>query len=333
MEGPYRDLGGGFVRLTGTEGARRSPSRINTVEDALHELLRNSLDAGARNIHVATTLRRRRYRTLTVIDDGCGIPEQFRDLIFEPGVTGRHLDSTPNHGAGLSLYHLKNLALSAELLSRSSPTSIQATFDTKTLPERSLQSDSRPSKTNLLATIQNFLTQLPPENRPNIYLGPPSRILTNLIDLSDATTPKENHIIQKRRVSFSFEDGSFYKDGDSDKNRGEVSVAQAVGWEAGRVGLDVSVRTMQRILAGKISGVKRVEVLRKDADQGLFEKKAGDFEAVVALPTLEEISGIRTILEGAARARYLEVGEIELKAERGAWVIRVPVYEPEEEYE
>ena len=330
MEGPYRDLGGGFVRLTGTEGARRSPSRINTVEDALYELLRNSFDAGARNIHVATTLRRRRYRTLTVIDDGRGIPDPFRDLIFEPGVTSRHLDPAPNHSAGLSLYHLKNLALSAELLSTSSPTSIQATFDTKTLPERSLQSDSRPSKTNLLATIQKFLTQLPPENRPNIYLGSPSRILTNLID---ATILNQSHIIQKRRESFYFEKDSFYKDGDSDKDRGEVGDAQAVGWEAGRIGLDVSIRTVQRVLAGKVSGVKRVEVLREDADQSVFKKRAGGFETVVALPALEEISGIRTILEGVARARYLEVGEIELKAERGAWVLRVPVYEPEEEYE
>jgi hypothetical protein len=70
VEGPYRDLGSGFARLTGVEGARRAPSRISSVEDALFELLRNARDAGARNVYVASTLHRRRYRTLTVLDDG-----------------------------------------------------------------------------------------------------------------------------------------------------------------------------------------------------------------------------------------------------------------------
>ena len=91
MEGPYRDLGSGFARLTGPEGARRNPSRLRYVEDALVELLRNARDAGATTIFVASTLKSRRYRVLTVIDDGGGIPETHTDLIFEPGVTSRHL--------------------------------------------------------------------------------------------------------------------------------------------------------------------------------------------------------------------------------------------------
>ncbi|HZY56506.1 MAG TPA: ATP-binding protein, partial [Rubrobacteraceae bacterium] len=119
MEGPYRDLGRGVARLMGAEGLRRSsPGRLRFVEDALFELLRNARDAGARNIYVASTLKARRYRTLTVIDDGHGIPETHKHLVFEPGVTTRHLDPVPYsnredarhddvllHGAGLSLYH------------------------------------------------------------------------------------------------------------------------------------------------------------------------------------------------------------------------------------
>jgi hypothetical protein len=164
MEGPYRDLGAGFARLTGVEGARRGPSRISYVEDALLELLRNARDAGATRIYVASKLTNKRYRTLTVIDDGHGIPDSHRDLILEPGVTTRHLDpvSYPEdppanpHGAGLSLYQIKTRSLDTKVLSSSNPTSIQTTFDTNSIPERALQSTTRPSKTNLRATLLSF---------------------------------------------------------------------------------------------------------------------------------------------------------------------------------
>ena len=316
MEGPYRDLGGGFVRLTGVEGARRSPSRISSVEDALYELLRNSIDAGARNIYVATILRQRRYRTLTVIDDGRGVPESFGALIFEPGVTTRHLDPSPDHGAGLSLYHLKNASLSAEVLSTSAPTSIRATFDTQTLPERSLQSRSRPSKTNLLATLQKLLQQHPPENRPNIYISSPAKILPKLI---------ENHIIPRLQ-----------KEHRGHNRRGREGVVRCIREDSGRLGLDISVRTAQRVLAGEISAVERAEISSRERIRNAVDSiESGSSGGEVPAPelNLEEISEIRTILESAARARYLEIGEIEAEASRGSWVLRVPVYEPEEEYE
>ena len=154
MEGPYRDLGAGFARLTGVEGARRGPSRITHVEDALLELARNARDAGASRIYVASTLKERRYRTLTVIDDGHGIPEPYSDLILQPGVTTRHLDPVTypgdpaTHGAGLSLYQIQNISLETRVLSSSSPTSIQATFDTNILPERSNQPPVPPKATS-----------------------------------------------------------------------------------------------------------------------------------------------------------------------------------------
>jgi hypothetical protein len=301
MEGPYRDLGSGFARLTGPEGARRTPSRLHCVEDALLELLRNARDAGAGSVFVASTLKHRRYRALTVLDDGHGIPETHKDLIFEPGVTTRHLspvlydqDDTP-HGSGLSLYHISNTALSAQVLSSSSPTAIKVTFDTNTLPERSLQSTSRPSQTNLLATIETFAAYV-----PNLYYGPPARILASLL---------ENHIIQ------------------------QPATTSELRGRAKRLGLEVSLRTAQRVWRGEIAPVRRITGGRREA-KARKEWGDGDFgDGPVLELGEEEKRGIADILRRAARGGYLELGELELRSRPGEISVRARIYEPEEEYE
>ncbi len=232
MEGPYRDLGAGFARLTGVEGARRGPSRIAHVEDALLELLRNARDAGASRIYVASILRERRFRTLTVIDDGHGIPEPYRDLILQPGVTSRHLDPVTTqgdpatHGAGLSLYQIQNNSLKTRVLSASSPTSIQATFDTDLLPERALQSSTRPSKSNLRATLERFAAMSNAQSTMlHSYYGAPARILATLL---------HHRIIQAHGDSAGLREAAF------------------------GLGLGVSVRSVQRILRGEVRPVEGV---------------------------------------------------------------------------
>lgn len=300
MEGPYRDLGSGFARLTGPEGARRTPSRLHCVEDALLELLRNARDAGAKNVFVASTLKDRRYRTLTVLDDGNGIPETHKALIFEPGVTTRHLSPViydpreAPHGSGLSLYHIKNTALSAEVLSSSSPTAIKVAFDTHTLPERSLQSASRPSRTNLLATLHTFASY-----DLNLYYGPPARILVTLL---------ENHIIQWPVTTSALRE-------------------RAVG-----LGLEVSLRTTQRVWRGEIAAAGCVAVEWREAKAPMRRgRDAGDGPVLVLGE--EERGHIADILRRAARAGYLELGEVELRSRPGEVTVRARIYEPEEEYE
>lgn len=307
MEGPYRDLGAGFARLTGVEGARRGPSRIGHVEDALAELLRNARDAGARNVLVASTLTRRRFRTLTVIDDGHGIPDAYVNLVFEPGVTTRHLDPVVDpsaaraapHGAGLALYHIREAALSAEVLSPSSPTAIRATFDTKILPERALQSGTRPSKSNLRAVLQTFAQNLPPQSPAKIFHGPPARVLATLL---------HNHIIQ------------------TSGGAGELRAL------SGRIGLEVSLRTVQRVLRGDVaplgpvspgSGGGAIAGARRAMEGGGPVLELGD----------EETAGIADILRRAARAGYLEIEDVRLESRPGEISVRARVYEPEEEYE
>lgn len=307
MEGPYRDLGAGFARLTGVEGARRGPSRITHVEDALLELARNARDAGAAHIYVASTLRGQRYRTLTVIDDGHGIPESHRDLILQPGVTTRHLNpvSEPGdpvvHGAGLSLYQIESHSVQTRVLSTASPTSIQATFDTSILPERTLQSNSRPSKSNLRATLERF-TATTNAHRPRLhsYYGPPARILATLL---------HDRIIQNQRDSVRLR---------------EVALG---------LGLGVSMRSVQRILRGEVlpveevSGVGRTEGLGGRRDPG-----GRDGGPVLELGE-EESASIADILRRAARAGYLEVEELRFESRPGEISLKARVYEPEEEYE
>jgi hypothetical protein len=268
--------------------------------------LRNARDAGARNVLVASTLTRRRFRTLTVIDDGHGIPDPYADLVFDPGVTTRHLDPVVDpaqraapHGAGLSLYHIRQAALAAEVLSPSRPTAVRATFDTEMLPERALQSETRPSKSNLRSVVQAFARQLPPERRTEAYYGPPARVLTTLL---------HNHIIQ-------------YPEG-----------AKGLAGAADRLGLGLSLRTVQRVVRGEVAPLSPIsagdgrEVARR------ARGAVGGGGGVLALGG-EEKAEIADILRRAARSGYLEIEDLKIEARPGEISLRARVYEPEEEYE
>lgn len=277
------------------------------MEDALIELLRNARDAEARNIYVASILRRRRFRTLTVIDDGHGIPAPYTDLIFEPGVTTRHLYPTqeptdptaPPHGAGLALHHIRKLALKTGVLSAASPTSITATFDTQALPERSLQSRTRPSRTNLLATLASFV-QATNSRRPtpiNLYYGPPGKILSRLLD---------NRIILPG------------------------SSLDEMSERAEKLGLGISRRTLQRIRGGDVPAASRVHGVGEGSGN---PSSTGKREGALLRAGDEELARIADILRGMAAASYLDMDDLRFEARPGEIVLRARVHEPEDAYE
>jgi hypothetical protein len=302
VEGPYRDLGGGFARLTSTEGLRRAPKTLGSVEDALLELLRNSRDAAAENVYVASSLRARRYRALVVIDDGHGIPETHKHLIFEPGVTTRHLDPVLDHdrphGAGLSLYHIKNVALSAEVLSTTSPTAIKTVFDTYSLPEKNLQSNSRPSKTNLIAVLKSFALQ---QGSPRLYYASPARILARLL---------KNRIIQKGRSSKWLQE------------QGE------------RLGLKVSSRTVLRVISKEVPAAEEVAAGSPGWRGPAVRAETRNMPSGPILSlSKEDLAEVAVVLRRAARSGYMGLAGLHVEGRPGEIIIKARLYEPEEEYE
>ncbi len=272
------------------------------------ELLRNARDARAKNIYVASVLRRRRYRTLTVIDDGHGIPDRYRDLIFEPGVTTRHLDPSyePSgltgvpHGAGLSLYHIRELALKAAVMSTNSPTSVTVTFDTRNIRERSLQSDTRPSRTNLLAAMRDFATNwVDNPLHVNLYYGKPATILATMLN---------NRIIHTTDSSTALMD------------------------KAKDLGLEMSFRTVHSVREGKVSIARALSSSIPPQVVGKRREHNSGGGPLLRLGE-EEMSGIKDILGRAARGSYLELEDLGFESKPGEISVRARVYEPEDEYE
>ena len=139
-------LAHGFVRLKVAEAERRQAHHdIRSVEDIVTELVRNSRDADARNVVVASQKEKGRFRRVTVIDDGCGIPEDMHNMVFEPRVTSRKDDFDRDrygvHGRGMALFSIKSRATDA-CVAASEPgrgTSVVLTVDTEQVPERSDQ--------------------------------------------------------------------------------------------------------------------------------------------------------------------------------------------------
>lgn len=274
------------------------------MEDALVELLRNARDARAENIFVSSVLRRRRYRTLTVIDDGHGIPERYRDLIFEPGVTTRHLDPTDRtgipHGAGLSLYHIKELALKAAIMSTDSPTSITVTFDTREIHERSLQSETRPSRSNLLATMRDFAAnRLDNPALLDLYYGKPATILATLINKCIIQTPDNLAALMDR---------------------------------AKDLGLEMSSRTAQSVRGGNVPVARALSGNVSSRAVGERRERNSRVGPLLRLDE-EEMSRIKDILGRAARGSYLELEDLRFESKPGEISLRARVYEPEDEYE
>jgi len=140
------NLGDGYVRLKVSEAERRQAKHdIRSTEDIVVELLRNSRDAHAHRIFIATG-REGDSRTFTVVDDGVGVPRAMIERVFEPRVTSKLdsmvVDQWGVHGRGMALFSIRSNATVARIAASDSHkgASVLVEADTTALAERADQS-------------------------------------------------------------------------------------------------------------------------------------------------------------------------------------------------
>jgi len=273
------DLGDGFVRLRSTEAQRRQAKQdIRCVEDIVIEMLRNSYDAKAKNIFVASS-KEGSLRRLSMIDDGVGIPKQAHSLVFEPRVTSKldtiYDDKWGVHGRGMALYSIAANAQSAQIINsnKGSGTAFLVEVDTVMLPEKTDQSTlpkfafgeeeevNITGPHNIIRTIAEFSFEYMDEC--SVYVGSPTEVLATLYEYGVATVSKSMRISQveedelplTKRLSLAADPAHF------------VDIAHSLG-------LDISERSARRILDGEIRILNSFfQILTKDLDRVAKEIK------------------------------------------------------------
>lgn len=251
------NLGDGFVRLKISEAERRQAKHdIRSAEDIVVELLRNARDAHAQRIFLASS-REGDVRTLTVIDDGVGVPAGLHERIFEPRVTSKLetmvMDRWGVHGRGMALYSIRQNVDEARIVTSDAHkgAALLVTADVARLPERADQStwptvarddDGTPRVArgphNIVRRVVEFALEHP---GMDVYIGSPTEVLSTLVMLT--------------RFELDESDLMFCED------EARLPVWQRPGAAAGasdlaetaeRMGLTVSERTAHRILSGEI---------------------------------------------------------------------------------
>lgn len=264
-------FGDGYVRLRISEAERRQAKHdIRSFEDIVVELLRNSRDAHAHRIFVATS-READERTMTIVDDGVGIPAAMQEKVFEPRVTSK-LDSMVEdrwgvHGRGMALFSIRSNTISARITS-SAPhkgASLQVVADLSDLGERADQS-SWPAVErgedgslrvargphNIVRRVVEFALEHP---EMRVYYGSPTEIVATLhsvardvLDASDLLFADLERLPLWQRAAAASDAAEL------------VDVAEELG-------LSISERSAHRILAGEIAGLETVAALAGATDE------------------------------------------------------------------
>lgn len=255
-------LGHGFVRLRVAEAERRQAKHdIRRVEDIVVETLRNARDAGARHVYLASS-REGDTRTLTVLDDGCGVPDDMRERIFDARVTSKLesmcVDQWGVHGRGMALYSIRQNVPSARVVASGEGlgTSLRVEADCSSLPERADQSTLPalerdeggterlgPGPRNIARAALEFALSC--AGRVEVFLGSPAEVVATLYERDPAGIPL-------RDLLFSLSEGRVPV---CSRLRAAAD-AEDLARRAAGVGLLVSARTAQRVLSGEVAPLR-----------------------------------------------------------------------------
>lgn len=264
------NLGDGFVRLKISEAERRQAKHdIRSFEDVIVELLRNSRDAHARRIFVATS-RDGDLRHTTVVDDGVGVPRHLQEAIFEPRVTSKLetmvMDRWGVHGRGMALFSVRSNVEEARVASSDAHRglSLVVVSDTTKLAERADQSawpvvetgeDGRAKVArgphNIIRRVVEFALEHP---EVDVYLGTPTEVVATLHSIAHSC-------LDTSQLMFCDDPGKLpvwqrpALAADADEL---VEIATSIG-------LPVSERTAHRILAGDLAALDRIVDIVADA--------------------------------------------------------------------
>lgn len=261
-------FGDGFVRLRVGEAERRQAKHdIRCVEDAVIELLRNSRDAHASCIFVAT-IREGDQRSIVILDDGDGIPLDMQERVFEARVTSKletfHLDRWGVHGRGMALYSVKQNSVEAKVMA-SAPdlgTSLRVVTDATSLPERADQSTwptvSKAADEEMVAgrslrgphNICRTCAEFALEERENcvVYLGSPAEIIATVRQVCPRSVSERDLL---------FLDG--YESLPVIERLKVASDARELREVASGLGLSISERTAHRIVNGQVRPLRSVK--------------------------------------------------------------------------
>ncbi len=257
------DFGEGFVRLRISEAERRQAKHdVRSFEDIVIELLRNSRDAHASRIFVATA-REGDLRIMTVVDDGTGVPEHLHDTIFEPRVTSKLetmvTDTWGVHGRGMALFSVRSNVVTARVAASDAHRGLamHVVSDTSDLAERADQS-TWPSieraedgslvvargPHNIVRRIVEFALEHP---SVDVYLGSPAEIVATMHTVArdelDAADLLFNDDTARLMVW--------------QRPTAAADAAELVS-TAGSMGLEISERTAHRVLSGELEPLRTV---------------------------------------------------------------------------
>jgi hypothetical protein len=271
------DLGSGYVKLKISESERRQALQdIKRVEDIVVELLRNSRDAGSKNIFIATKKTAEKRRLIYCIDDGRGIPQKFHNLIFQSRVTSKLEDGAKDfygfHGRGMALFSIKLNVEDIRIIysDLKKGTCMLVDVDLEKIPEKKDQS-ALPNLTknddnyelsggvnNMIRVVIEFALQ---NKDINLYYGSPSQIIATLIDRYGRSLYDEPFDSEIKKVKY-FEDFDL-----SVLNR-DIDIT-GFGYYADNYtvleqilkkfyAMDISVRNVQRLIYGEIEPLRSV---------------------------------------------------------------------------